>query len=76
MLWRVGWVWYAESGWNSKHPVDEIHGCAGCDGKMNVLKVKEGDLDTNSEPEQEEIVNFFTIQHKAYPQWPTCHLLS
>lgn len=42
---------------------------------MNVLKVKEGDLDTNSEPEQEEIVNFFTIQHKAYPQWPKCHLL-
>lgn len=68
MLWRVGWVWYAEPGWNSKDPVDEMHYCAGCDGKMNVLKVKEGDLDTNSEPEQEEIVNFFTIQHKAYPQ--------
>lgn len=43
---------------------------------MNVLKVKDGDLDANIEPEQEKIVNIFEIQHKAYPQRPKCHLLS
>lgn len=43
---------------------------------MNVLKVKDGDLDTNIELEQKKIVNIFEIKHKAYPQWPKCHLLS
>lgn len=76
------WVGHAKPGWNRKHLcvfwniVYEIHYSACCDRKMNVLKVKDGDLDTNIEPEQEKIVNIFEIQHKAYPQWPKCHLLS
>ena len=76
------WVGHAEPGWNRKHLcvfwniVYEIHYSACCDSKMNVLKVKDGDLDANIEPEQEKIVNIFEIQHKAYPQRLKCHLLS
>lgn len=54
-------AWVSKS---SKHVTYEIHYYESYNDKMNVLAVREHDLDTKAEPEQKEIVNTFKIQHK------------
>lgn len=51
--------------------VYEIYYSACCDSKMNVLKVKDGDLDTNIEPEQKKkIVNILRYSTRLIHNGP------